>query len=279
MRRLLVLVAGCAALGAAPAAVAAPAVAVRTALEPRAVLFADPVDVRIDAIVDPALVDPSKTELTVALGPWTQVGPTRVETDRAGALVRRRFVLVLACRSDACAPFGAERVAKLPTAVVSVARRDGTTRRVPVAWPSLVVASRLPAGAASASTPPFDLQTTPPAVHTWIGASTAAAILDAVAAVLAAAAVLLVVLAVRRRRVPAPDPRTPFERALELAREAEARPAPDRRRALALLARVGRQQDAGYAADAASAAWRPDAPSAERIADLVGRGERLEEDA
>jgi hypothetical protein len=160
---------------------------------------------------------------------------------------------------------------------VTAVRRDGSTIRRAVDWPSLVVASRLPSGAASATPAPFVLQTAPPPARTRIGSATAAALLDAAAGVSAAAALVLAALALRRRRAPAVDPRSPLERALALAREAEARPAPDRRRALALLARVGGPRDAVYAADAASAAWRPDAPSTEHLAELVGRGERLEE--
>jgi hypothetical protein len=260
-------------------ATAAAPVVVRGAFEPRAALFADPIDARVDVLVDPRAVDPAETKLALDLGSWTQVGPTRIETERAGGLVRRRWLFTFACRSDSCAPAGTTRLAKPPAARVTIVRRDGTTTRRAVSWGMVVVASRLPSGAASASPPPFDLQTTPPAVRTWIGSSTLAALLDALAALLVVAALFLVGQALRRRRVPAPDPRSPLERALALAREAEARPAPDRRRALALLARVSGGQDAGYAADAASAAWRPDDPSPERVADLVGRGERLEEGA
>jgi hypothetical protein len=276
--RLLVVVAVAAVL--APAALAAQApVVVRGTIEPRAALFADPIHARVDVLVEPRLVDPAKTTLAVDLGTWTQVGPMRTETERAGGLDRRRWLFTFSCRSDACAPAGTTRLAKPPVARVTIARRDGTTTSRAVSWGAVVVASRLPSGAASASPPPFDLQTTPSAVRTWIGSSTLAALLDAAAGLPAAAALFLVVQVLRRRRVPAPDLRSPLERALALAREAEGRPAPDRRRALALLARVSDGQDAGYAADAASAAWRPDDPSSERVADLVGRGERLEEDA
>lgn len=278
MRRVAAAAAA-AALVAAPAAAAARPVVVRATIAPRAALFADPVVAQVDVLVDPRIVDPSKTRLSVELGAWTQAGPTRVGTQRAGDVVRRRWQLVLACRSDACAPAGTARLVRPPVATMTLVRRDGTTLRRAVHWPAQVVASRIPAGSASASPPPFVLQTAPPPARTWVGASTAGAVLDAAAGVLAAAAFVLAGLALHRRRGPAVDPRSPLERALALAREAEARPAPDRRRALALLARVSGGRDAGYAADAASAAWRPDAPSTEHLAELVVRGERLEEDA
>lgn len=278
MRRLLVVAALAAVVAPVATAAVAPVV-VRGAFEPRAALFADPIHARVEVVVDPRVVDPGRIKVALDIGSWTQIGSTRVETERAGGLVRRRWLFTFSCRSDACAPVGTTRLEKPPSAQVTIVRRDGTTTNRVVRWNDVVVASRLPTGAASASSPPFDLQTTPPAVRTWIGSSTLAALLDAAAGLLAGAALLLVVQALRRRRVPAPDPRSPLERALALAREAEARPAPDRRRALALLARVSRGRDAGYAADAASAAWRPDEPTSERVADLVGRGERLEEDA
>jgi len=74
----------------------------------------------------------------------------------------------------------------------------------------------------------------------------------------------------RRRQVPGDE----LSRALRLVREAEERPVPDRRRALALLARLLRTTALGTAAR--DLAWSEPAPDREAIAALVAdvEGER-----
>jgi hypothetical protein len=59
-------------------------------------------------------------------------------------------------------------------------------------------------------------------------------------------------------------------------REAETRPVPDRRRALALLARVLRNRDAGLGPAASDLAWSEPPPDPQSIDALVGdvEGER-----
>ena len=76
----------------------------------------------------------------------------------------------------------------------------------------------------------------------------------------------------RRRRVAAPL--TGLDRALALAREAEQRPPPDRRRALGLLARLLGPRDPDLADAADELAWSAPAPTSDALGELVTQVER-----
>jgi hypothetical protein len=248
---------------------------VRTGLSPQAILFGDPVQATVVVTVDSRVDDPSTLAISTPTAPWTVAARSAASTTRAGALVSRRFTLTIVCRSTACLPAQSSRVFDLPPVTLTVRRRAGGVTPRRAAWPKLVVASRLPPGAAAATDPPFELQTTPPPVAARVSASRAALVLDAAAVLLGLAAVWLTVLEVRRRRRRSAAAVSPLARALALLREAEQRPAPDRRRALSLLSRVTpRPQETDVADDATVAAWSPDDPTPEQLSEL---SRRLEE--
>ena len=92
-----------------------------------------------------------------------------------------------------------------------------------------------------------------------------------VAALLAAAGVLVAgaTAAAMYRRRQTSDPLTGLERALALARDAERRPAPDRRRALELLARLLGSRDPSLADEAGQLAWSEPAPTPDALEGLV----------
>ena len=69
-------------------------------------------------------------------------------------------------------------------------------------------------------------------------------------------------------------PLTGLDRALALAREAEQRPPPDRRRALGLLARLLGPRDPRLADAADDLAWSAPAPTSDALAELVTQVER-----
>lgn len=258
-----------------PTAAASVRPSVSATLTPRAVFFADPVHARVDVTVDVRVDDPSRVELSAPLGAWAQLGPISATTSPAGRLARRRFDLTIVCRTDACVPAGTSQVVRLPAATVTLRARDGKATRIAVSWPPLVVASRLARAAATESKPPFRLQVTPPRDRARLSPSDVAWALDAVAALLALAAVSALALEIRRRR-PAPAV-SALQRALALAREAEGRPVADRRRALALLARVVPRPDGGAAEVAATTAWAKDEPSPAAIERIVERIEQRSE--
>jgi hypothetical protein len=141
-----------------------------------------------------------------------------------------------------------------------------------VAWPTLSVRGRVSASDLAASTPPFQADTAPPAATYRIAPGALATLLDVVAALCALVSIGLAGwqanLLMGRRR---PQPGA-LERALRLTREAEGRPASDRRRALALLDRaLGRDQRAGAAR---RLAWSEPVPEPHELEDLVSEIEQ-----
>jgi hypothetical protein len=258
----------------APSAGAAQPI-VRTSLSPPAILFGDPVQATVVVTVDSRIVDPSSIVISTPTAPWTVAARAATRTTHAGSLASRRITLTIVCRSTACLPVQSSRVFGLPPVTFTVRRRAGGTTAGRATWPKLVVASRLAPGAAAAADPPFDLDTTPPPVAARVSPSLAAWVLDVAAVVLGIAAVWLTILEVRRQRRRTAPAVSPFARALTLLREAEQRPAPDRRRALSLLSRVTPRPDkTDVADDATVAAWSPDDPTPEQLSEL---SRRLEE--
>jgi hypothetical protein len=125
------------------------AMLVRTAVEPPVALFAEPVTVEADLLVDPALVEPGSVRLDARAEPYRLASVSRTQTG-AGDLVRVRYRLRIACTAPACAPTDSTRELELPAAQVIYNRRDSTLggdRGVRVQdtiiWPTLTVASRL----------------------------------------------------------------------------------------------------------------------------------------
>jgi hypothetical protein len=135
--------------------------------------------------------------------------------------------------------------------------------------------SRVSAADLAAAKPPFAADTAPGSPTYRIAPATAATALVVIAAVAAAAAAALLTLearavAHRRRR---PSDGDELSRALRLVREAEGRPAPDRRRALALLARLLRGHGS-LDRTASDLAWSQPEPETHAVDDLVTRVEQ-----
>lgn len=276
MRRALV-VALLVAAGAGPATAIAAAVSATATLSPQAVFFADRVQAQVSVVMDTRTADPASATLAAPLGIWTQLGATHIQTTRAGQFARRRWSFTITCRVTECTPASGSLRAHLPPAEVTVIRGDGSTEHVAVRWPGIVVAPRVTAEAAALHAPPFRLQTTPPPARPSFSPSLVSALFDAAAALLVASAFAIVVLELRRRRPQGGPVVAPFERALSLAREAQSRPAPDRRRALALLARLAAARDPGFSSDAGATAWEQPDPDPGRMAELVRRAEQLKD--
>jgi hypothetical protein len=182
-----------------------------------------------------------------------------------------------ACLTQTCVVAKGDAKLKLPHVVATISARDGSTLHRTVAWPLLDIHSGITAADLAPVQPPFRVDTTPVAPSYRLAPSTLAALLDALAVVLVLAGVALgarqlaVLAGGRRRARPAGGE---LEQAIRLARLAEARPAPDRRRALGLLARLLGGRD-GRLADAASdLAWSRGQPESGELAELVGEIER-----
>ena len=143
-------------------------------------------------------------------------------------------------------------------------------------WPVLRVRGRVATADLARLRPPFRASTAPPPPSYRLAPSTLAWLLDGLAVALALGAVALASRTrhagsrAGRRGRPADE----LERALRLAREAENRPPPDRRRALGLLARVLRARARPLSGTASELAWAKPEPEREALATFVADVER-----
>jgi hypothetical protein len=133
------------------------------------------------------------------------------------------------------------------------------------------------AGDLAGSSPRFRADATPQSPTYRLAPSTLAALLDVLAMVLVLGGVALAAVELRRhvmRRRARTAAGGELERALRLAHEAESRPAPDRRRALGLLARVLDGRDRRLASQASDLAWARPQPERADVSGLVAEVEQ-----
>jgi hypothetical protein len=161
----------------------------------------------------------------------------------------------------------------LPLVHASVRRRDGGVAQASTAWATLSVRGRVTKADLTARA--LEADAAPPAVTYSIAPGTLGALLELVAVLCALGAIALagweVHLRIERRR----RPPTALEHALRLTREAQRRPAPDRRRALALLGRaLDRDQRSGAVQ---RLAWSEPVPKPRELEELVSEVEQERE--
>lgn len=255
--------------GGAPAA----PLAVHVTFSPPLVQFGDPTTVRIDVELDRSAVQSQTLHVTTDLAPLTALSAAHTSRTVSGRLETVSTVQRVACLTDPCLA----KAVMLHPVRASVTTRGGAVSNASSSS-LLQLRSRVTAADLATSTPRFAADTAPPPPTYRIAPSTAATALDVIAALAAAGAAALVALQLlgvgrRRRRDDTADELT---RALRLVREAEARPVPDRRRALALLARILRNRDGRLGPAASDLAWSERSPDPQAIDALLGdvEGER-----
>jgi hypothetical protein len=268
VRRLIVLAAF--ALVGAPAAVAAPLQA-HASFDSATVRFGSPIRARVSVVADPT-VRAGSVRVTDDLAPFTTVSQQRV-THVGNATEATRIVT---CITAPCVGAGGAAMPKLAPALVTAVLANGRTVRVAASWPSLTVRGRVTGADLSRTQPPLRASLVPPAPTYRVAPDTLARLLDGAAIVLGLAAVALLVAQARRwsRRRSRGARTDQLERALRLAREAEARAVPDRRRAAGLLARLLDERRARLAGSASELAWAKPQPEPEALESLVGNVEQ-----
>lgn len=243
-------------------------VEVAASFDPPVAQFGDRILARVVVALDARLVQPRTLQFTDDLAPLTQLGPARTSSSTQGGLELVTVTIPVSCLTAPCvAPSGVARLG-LPLIRASVTARNGRIARASALWPTLSVRGRVTKSDLAASSPAFEADTAPPAATYRIAPGTLATLLDVLATLCALAAVAIAGWQINlrlRRRGPEPGE---LERALQLTREAERRPAPDRRRALALLGRaLGRDQRSGAVG---RLAWSEPVPEPHELEQLVG---------
>lgn len=241
--------------------------AVHATFAPPFVQFGDATTMRVDVELDRGAVQPQTLHVATDLAPLTALSSARTARTVSGRLETVSIVQRVACLSDPCLA----KAVTLRPVTASATTRSGavSTASSPAV---LKLGSRVTAADLATATPDFAADTAPPTPSYRIAPSTAAPLLDVIAAIAAAGAAALLALqllaAGRRRR--REDTTDELARAVRLVREAEARPVPDRRRALALLARVLRSRDVPVGPAVSDLAWSERPPDPEAIDALVG---------
>lgn len=272
-RFALVTAAAMVAAVVAPASAhAASPIRVETSISPDWIYFADEVTARVEVVADRTQVDASTLEVRPSFAPWEEVGVPRVTTDETAAVVDRTVLYTLRCLDVACLPRGTVvQPFRLPPVTVSAESPGGAsivrTRR----WPPIHVAGRFLPPATGAVRPALALQTRAPSARFAVPPNAVAFAFDAAGALIGLVVVALVALEIRRavyrRRHPV-DTRPPLARAIDLVREAQARDADDRRRAVGHLARLLPRPDREHAA-AVEIAWAKGDPSPGELGELA----------
>jgi hypothetical protein len=248
-------------------------IVVRASFDPPASAFGDRIYARVVVALDASVVAPQTLRFSDDLAPLTQLAAPQTQRVASGTLELTTVVVEVACLTAPCAARNGVTHLVLPHVRASVSERNGTVVSASSAWPTLEVRGRVLTSDLAAATPPFQADTTPPPLTYRWAPATFATVLDGLAALFALAAVGIgasqALGRARRRRPAAADA---LERALRLAREAETLPAPDRRRALDLLARLlGRD---GLSRTASQLAWSEPEPESDEVEELVSEIER-----
>jgi hypothetical protein len=260
--------------GRAPVRGVTPAapVTVHASFDRTTVGFGDRVNAEVVVLLDRRAVDTSRVRVVANLAPLQQLARPQITRTQRGRLLTVIYDVPVACLDDRClAARGPKRV-RLPSVRIEV----GPTS-VDAKWPPLDVRGRVSASDLASVNPPLRTDVSPPVVHYRINPSTLAGVLTLAAVLLALAGIALAgreawqLQRLRRRR----EARlSDIERALAFAREAEARPPADRRRALGLLARLLARRDDRLAGAARDLAWSEPTPTSDALSELVTRVER-----
>jgi hypothetical protein len=241
-------------------------------LVPQAVGFGDRVTARITVLVDRGVVDLARIRVTDDLAPLTVLGGPQVRRLVLGRTGVLSIETPAVCLAEQCTAGDGLRLLRLRSTTIQAPKAGGGTIAATVAWPILAVRGRVLAADLRQADPPFRGDSTLPPTALRLAPATLAWVLDALAAALAVAAVALgargFYLWQARRRTAAAE-LSELERALALAGQSERRAAPDRRRAVGLLARLlrGRQDD--LSRRAGDLAWSKPQPTPEAVSELV----------
>jgi hypothetical protein len=269
---------------------------VRGELVPDVHLFAEPVEARVDVVLDRSKVDPADVRLQTNFAPYDEVGEGRMERRDIGGYTVLRYSTTLSCLSEKCIPptaAGETTVSQVPglppflpgqqrdekvkfefppaLLVEEAGPKDRTLGRVVwaplrslsrVNWDnSSVVGQGFPFGATVTPPPDPDYRVSP----TLLGLA-----LLTLAFALVAVPLGLLWRSRRRRAEPAVPTAalTPLERALRLVEWASRRPSVDERREA--LEALAYELDADErAATAREQGWSPPSPEAVEMAELV----------
>jgi hypothetical protein len=253
-------------------------VAISTSIAPSPLFFGDPVTARAEVLVNRRQLDPDTVRIEADFAPFSLVGRPQESRSDSGQTtsIERRYTLQ--CLVESCLPQPGGIA--LPKLQVHAAASSDNLVTYNESWPRVHVVSRVAPAALASDPPPWRQELALPAVSYRLEPGAVAAALTLVAVLLALGAFALLAREVTRRRrllLERARFRSTLARALDLARASASRGPDDRRRALALLARVLAFDPNGgrrLAPAAARLAWGRAEPSPTGLESLVEEVER-----
>lgn len=254
-------------------------VSVTTSLSPTAHAFGDPVRARADVLVDTTEIDLDRVVLQPNFGPYEALEAPRVTRERFGGLGRVRYTYEIVCLKEGCDTAEARGVSDFPSGRLRYQFKDRPGNAFEsFDWPLLEVASRVATKDVEEIRWRSDATSLVPASYRVgpVGAAVVlllAALGCATAAVLVARRVWWPMRADQGDLADVADPRTPLERAFDVAlQSADADGASERRRALERVAReLGAAGDGELADEARALAWSPVPSTSAQVESLAGR--------
>lgn len=266
--------------GAPTAAAPTRPLSVATSIAPRPAFFGDLLTARTEVLVDAERVDPASVRLEADFVPYAETGVPLRSSSRSGRVVALSYRFPISCLSADCVPGPGIRRVALPLLVVRARLRDGRETVVQASWPQIALAPRVDEAALRTTPLGWRRQLAMPPVSYRASPGTLLAVLLACAAALGLGALTIVGAEYARwtrLRLTRASALSRLGLALALARESMRRNPDDRRKALALLARVlaGKDPDADrLAAAAEQLAWSRGRPEPDRVGALADEVER-----
>jgi hypothetical protein len=270
-------------------------------ITPKVALFAEPVDVQIDVLVDTDRYDPDRLDVTGSFKPYERDGDVvRTRRDQ-GRYSHLRFEYTIRCLVYECLPevgggppevqpgglppplgslgggFGERKSVTLATARLTYDDpKKGVQAVRNLSWPPIQVVSRLNHADTNVTGIgfPFEATVAPlPAASYRVSPNVLGAALLAGALALLLLPAALIVRTVRRKPEIVEDPEpelSPLEKALRLVEWARAEGGPEERReALEALAYELDEPQPEHAREARRVAWTPPEPDPEAMGRLV----------
>jgi hypothetical protein len=116
---------------------------VTATVEPKRVLFADPLLAELRVSIDESVVDPDSVQLTPHFGGFRQLGSPELERLDLGRTTVFTYRYALQCVDRGCAPGDAEKTVKLPFSLLQYADPKLGAVTKSVLWPDVTIVSRL----------------------------------------------------------------------------------------------------------------------------------------
>jgi hypothetical protein len=278
LKRALALVGALALIGPGVATAASPTqLSVAASITPTPAFFGDLLTARIEVLADSERVDPASVRVEADFVPYAATGVPLRSSSRSDGVVALGYRFAISCLSAECVPGPAIRQVVLPLVVVRARLRDGRETVVRASWPRIALAPRVDEAALRTTPLGWRNQLAVPPVSYRVSPGKLLALLLVGAAALGLGALAIVGGEYARRtrmrdtRASAPSR---LGLALALARESMRRNPDDRRKALALLARVLSGNQDRLATAAEQLAWSRGRPDPDRVGALADEVER-----